>query len=38
MTSDLENSYFSLKYYECNKCKHIFKVARVVYPTHKETE
>ena len=28
-----ESDYFSLKYYSCDKCRHIFKVARVKYPT-----
>jgi C4-type Zn-finger protein len=30
---DVENPFFSLKYYTCDKCHHVFKVARVKYPT-----
>jgi len=31
--NEIENDYFSLKYYACANCHHVFKVARVKYPT-----
>ncbi len=33
LKSKTENDYFSVKYYSCGNCMHIFKVARVKYPT-----